>query len=509
MSVIDVDEKAFLSRMVHNPHQEWAPVDRDLQLFYDALQQQIRLTTVLQRQWIELGKDDHVALATPAARILLIVRRLDAVRVTRDHISRAGSRFVVTNLLYKDMVPDTAREEMGRRVEEVLRLMDEHRTLLTTLISGMEKDLLKAENDFRTGPCSTNVEQVNALFRRAFDTLTWSDKDKSEKRFAELQSKIEEQAHELATLKEQLTSKASCEDKAAEIAPSDSDYFHNMVEEVMGPEEPPPLVDEPSDDDEGDGEGSFDESEVGTIDEYQEEGLDEIRVDEPMEVAVHEQRVVEWVWQAPAPDERRDRVEDEGRQVDEQAQEVRPPEEVDQRVEAMNEEDEAIQQLRRRIEVAQDRFDALHRAFMKFPYRKREERSPRVSRKLQCAFCFHKGEHFSDSCPNVVSSEERLEIALEEGVHLKCLKMCWAALRCTHEDKVCFYCESLNGTPFEHLKWTEEEHHTALCCVPDRKRMAREMVEQAREELRELTGELARMTRDRNRNRQMRNDNED
>ncbi|VDO29340.1 unnamed protein product, partial [Heligmosomoides polygyrus] len=340
MSVIDVDEKAFLSRMVHNPHQEWAPVDRDLQLFYDALQQQIRLTTVLQRQWIELGKDDHVALATPAARILLIVRRLDAVRVTRDHISRAGSRFVVTNLLYKDMVPDTAREEMGRRVEEVLRLMDEHRTLLTTLISGMEKDLLKAENDFRTGPCSTNVEQVNALFRRAFDTLTWSDKDKSEKRFAELQSKIEEQAHELATLKEQLTSKASCEDKAAEMAPSDSDYFHNMVEEVMGPEEPPPLVDEPSDDDEGDGEGSFDESEVGTIDEYQEEGLDEIRVDEPMEVAVHEQRVVEWVWQAPAPDERRDRVEDEGRQVDEQAQEVRPPEEVDQRVEAMNEEDE-------------------------------------------------------------------------------------------------------------------------------------------------------------------------
>ncbi|VDO65642.1 unnamed protein product [Heligmosomoides polygyrus] len=93
------------------------------------------------------------------------------------------------------MVPDTAREEMGRRVEEVLRLMDEHRTLLTTLISGMEKDLLKAKNDFRTGPCSTSVEQVNALFRRAFDTLTWSDKDKSEKRFAELQSKIEEQAH--------------------------------------------------------------------------------------------------------------------------------------------------------------------------------------------------------------------------------------------------------------------------------------------------------------------------
>ncbi|VDO65640.1 unnamed protein product [Heligmosomoides polygyrus] len=70
------------------------------------------------------------------------------------------------------------------------------------------------------------------------------------------------------------------------MAPSDSDYFHNMVKEVMGPEEPPPLIDEPSDEDEDDGEGSFDESEVGTIDEYQEEGLYEIRVDEPMEVAV-------------------------------------------------------------------------------------------------------------------------------------------------------------------------------------------------------------------------------
>ncbi|VDO65639.1 unnamed protein product [Heligmosomoides polygyrus] len=91
-----------------------------------------------------------------------------------------------------------------------------------------------------------------------------------------------------------------------------------MIEEVMGPEKPPPLVDKPAnDDEEDDGEGCLDESKIGTIDVYEEEGLYEIRVD--VEVEVHDQRVIKWVWPAPAPDGRQDRVgervaEDEGRQ---------------------------------------------------------------------------------------------------------------------------------------------------------------------------------------------------
>ncbi|KAK5984627.1 hypothetical protein GCK32_022679, partial [Trichostrongylus colubriformis] len=147
-------------------------------------------------------------------------------------------------------------------------------------------------------------------------------------------------------------------------------------------------------------------------------------------------------------------------------------------------------ELERVIGNVQEEIDHMERAMDNFPYRKRESFSRGIRPLNQCCFCSVKGEHFSDSCPTVTDGQDRWEIMLERYFCQYCLNRCGMYDLCQYRYKECFYCERVRGTPFEYLI-PREPHHTALCRVPDQRGRARARIEEAREELQRLLGELS------------------
>ncbi|VDO85586.1 unnamed protein product [Heligmosomoides polygyrus] len=164
----------------------------------------MRAASVNHTQWTNLLSDENFLLATPASKVLNTVRLFKGALSVRD-IARLGTRYIVTNLLYRDATRGLpiSQSELDGKAE---RLMDEQTQKLNADIFQMEK-LHIAEKDLRIGPCSSNSKHVSALFRRAFDTLTAKEKGKSEQRFQELLEKIEAQAMELSSLKQQIEEK--------------------------------------------------------------------------------------------------------------------------------------------------------------------------------------------------------------------------------------------------------------------------------------------------------------
>nr|CDJ90019.1 unnamed protein product [Haemonchus contortus] len=73
----------------------------------------------------------------------------------------------------------------------MLLQLDKNKQRFEEVISEMEYELEKAEKDFNEGPCHTNAEHIDKLFCKAFENLTASDKDDADKRFADVQKKIE------------------------------------------------------------------------------------------------------------------------------------------------------------------------------------------------------------------------------------------------------------------------------------------------------------------------------
>lgn len=85
---------------------------------------------------------------------------------------------------------------------------------------------------------------------------------------------------------------------------------------------------------------------------------------------------------------------------------------------------------------------------------------------LRCSFCFAKGMHYSDSCPEVVSVEARNRRIRCE----RCLNLLHETEDCTKKEKKCMYCGS-------------KAHNKALCTLPERIRDCLVEIEEIEREL--------------------------
>ncbi|EYC34295.1 hypothetical protein Y032_0001g342 [Ancylostoma ceylanicum] len=79
---------------------------------------------------------------------------------------------------------------------------------------------------------------------------------------------------------------------------------------------------------------------------------------------------------------------------------------------------------------------------------------------LVCTFRCSVGEHASDACFRVLRVEDRIEVVENAALCKKCLKLCPSPCP---QQTYCKYCNS-------------EDHHTALCLLPEEKRRCREVI---------------------------------
>ncbi|KAK6018280.1 hypothetical protein OSTOST_16147 [Ostertagia ostertagi] len=475
MAFNEMNDMEYYTRLMTNPHQSWSSVQQDLDNTQELLRIELKVADAYKEQWNWTRNDETFVLATPAAKFIILSKLLHKIHASKHDISRLGVRVVSTQIFYRSLGDDSTERTFEKEVQENLKTMDIYTKQLSSLMKEIETYMKRAENDFRTGPCSTNAEQINALFRRAFETLTMEDKDKTGQKIIELQTQLNIQSEELARMKEELAKRPTSEPTQApvpmEVEMTDNEYFDRMINEVNEVEQPPELVSEESDEDERK------QAEVHMIVRVEDQEQSDrvvVRVDESQQ---EEKEAVVRVEQV-GHQERVVRVEDE---------------EHGRRTKREEREDSEIEELKNQCRYLEQKVDFMHDVVRKFPYRKKEFVSPGMRKDRSCAFCKAEGQHFSDSCPHYVDGDERYEMMIDEGVCRYCLERdkCNYDNTCPYAYKECFYCSRLEGTPFEYMI-IKDGHHTALCNIPNRKHEARTELDKAREELREVMTQLAR-----------------
>ncbi|VDL87420.1 unnamed protein product, partial [Nippostrongylus brasiliensis] len=88
---------------------------------------------------------------------------------------------------------------------------------------------------------------------------------------------------------------------------------------------------------------------------------------------------------------------------------------------------------------------------------------------MRCAFCNGKGVHYSDCCPHFITVKER---ASRVRCRL-CLDTLHTTENCNRRRKKCFYCQ-------------QEDHHTALCDLPEKIQDLNEEYDELEEMLQEM-----------------------
>ncbi|KAK6017222.1 hypothetical protein OSTOST_17289 [Ostertagia ostertagi] len=139
---------------------------------------------------------------------------------------------------------------------------------------------------------------------------------------------------------------------------------------------------------------------------------------------------------------------------------------------------EELREMREQIEIAI--FNLENRIHLKEREKPCEPRSfqglifRHEEKKMRCAFCEARGEHYSDSCPAVRDGESRRAAANRSNRCYLCLDWwCARGVLCSKYGNRCFHCG-------------KSDHHSALCCAPD---LAREMeieIDGLKEELLEM-----------------------
>nr|CDJ87190.1 unnamed protein product [Haemonchus contortus] len=450
------DDTKYLSEMILNRHTVLNRVQEDLKAIHEVFQQQVSVAAMIQFQWNYIKSEESYMLGTPASKIRTISRQMKDLMQAKEKISRMGVRFVYTSRYYKEVAHLGERhvngsvEEWDREAESMLLQLDKNKKRFEEVISEMESELEKAEKDFNEGPCHTNAEHINKLFRKAFENLTASDKDDAEKRFADVQKKIQEQSEEISRIKKMLDVPKKAVDPGNGNDPKiDDAYFSQMVKEVQANEakqnqEPPARVH-----DDGDAEEDWEmRSEIS-----------EENKSEELERRLESDRVVEI-----------------------RRPEQRPSSSLGQYEQRRDELNKLAAELKHKIYW-------MEKDLQDFPYRKREIYSPNMKRDLACAFCEVEGEHFSDSCPRFTNGNRRWNMILEKGFCQYCLAQCGKWEDCGAKKKKCYYCGRVSGTYFEYLI-PREGHHTALCNIPDAKEEVLYELDDNKGDLEELEEEI-------------------
>ncbi|KAK5978058.1 hypothetical protein GCK32_022800, partial [Trichostrongylus colubriformis] len=458
MPVNELTDTEYISRLITNPHKDWKAVQEDLNEITEELSIQIKVVSAHKQQWQWTRSDETFLLATPASRVGILAKLLHKIEGTKQELTRLGVRSAITKLFYKELACPDRKKELDNEVQGSLRVMDSQIKQLAIVMEEIQTHMQRADNEFRTGPCATQAEQVNVLFRRAFEQISSEEKQKMEEKFHQLQIQLDSQSAEIARLKEEKDQAARTKERSEDAELNDDEYFEQMTREVTVDEDLPPLASEDSDEEEG-GDQSPEEH----------------------------QQISQRVEERPPRDELNAVEEEEV--TDGEMEEMEEVESTDGETEETGSTDGEVEELEQRCRILERRMDRLHEAFMKYPYRKKEHYSPRMPPEMRCAFCFVLGEHFSDSCPNVIKAMDRYELLRDEGLCITCLERCSMFDDCPYLHKRCYYCERVRGTPFEDLI-EDFEHHTAVCGIPDLKERARERLNAARRDFREAVVEL-------------------
>lgn len=125
---------------------------------------------------------------------------------------------------------------------------------------------------------------------------------------------------------------------------------------------------------------------------------------------------------------------------------------------------------------------ALREILHEFPYRTIKD-SDTVDETVQCAFCKAEARHYSDSCPVVISGDERFAIVMNDGICRFCLGNCPAEQCRFRTRRPCWYCKKIEGTIVEDLIPDDRGHHKAICPVPDKRAVVRERLTQVQREI--------------------------
>ncbi|KAK6061101.1 hypothetical protein COOONC_01231 [Cooperia oncophora] len=247
MAERDVDSDiAYLSNLMLHRHTALTRVHEDLNVIEEAFHREISVASMIQLQWSYIVTDQTFILGTPGDRIRTLAKQMKDLILTRERFSRMATRYIYTNRYYKELAVSWKitmnQKEWDSKAEGILLQLDKNAT---------------AEKDFNAGPCHTNAQHINQLFRKAFDNLKSTERGDTEKRFEELQKKITEQAAEISRLKERIQQPnpetGPC---APEGEMTDDAYWSRMVEEIHDiqednqPQTPPPLASDGDDDDE-------------------------------------------------------------------------------------------------------------------------------------------------------------------------------------------------------------------------------------------------------------------
>ncbi|XGW11025.1 hypothetical protein V3C99_012490 [Haemonchus contortus] len=127
--------------------------------------------------------------------------------------------------------------------------------------------------------------------------------------------------------------------------------------------------------------------------------------------------------------------------------------------------------------------EELERGLRLLPTRKIAYRPQQVKFSVTCAFCEIKGAHFSDSCPEVREGHQRRRIIRFSKKCFYCLGWCKDQKNCEEKEKECWYCSIVRDTALDFLIPDDDGHHRALCAVPNSKDRVRDVIQNVRQAL--------------------------
>ncbi|VDL76573.1 unnamed protein product [Nippostrongylus brasiliensis] len=255
MSLAEIDgDTSYLTRMIAGFEPSPQQLQNELQEVFNAFETQWRAAKVQKTQWRHIRDEDGFKLARAAEQFLRASNCLRTAEVTKERITRIGSRFVLTSVLLRKTKFEREgtpirEDELHQKCREVISKVNELRKELDEDIADIVKYSSHAEKQLRNYHLYPDTAELTTIFRREADKVAEKKKESMMSRFAELQAKIEQQAAEITSSKEkmevrgqenQVSPPLDVEEEPDAAAEELDVYWENMMLEVRETSPPPP-----------------------------------------------------------------------------------------------------------------------------------------------------------------------------------------------------------------------------------------------------------------------------
>ncbi|KAK6030634.1 hypothetical protein OSTOST_03223, partial [Ostertagia ostertagi] len=497
LNITDSDLGCLITYLSGN-NQTASGFENDLSLTLEALHRQVDVAATLRVDWNHCREDEHFVLGGAGEQVLRILRLLRAAeQVSEKNFETRDEDQVVIgrlNSIHRHAWLDR-RHAFEVDSRKVLEFAHEGIRALNKFSDELEKELRRAENQYDNVRAmeTQHTFQRHKLLQVLRNDMAAEIKE-STKELVGLQEKMKKQDAEMVRLRQTVqsmkahsetmdpselvvtvdASKKTKRTVRSESGPvNDEEYFERMINEVQE-------------------EGEEQAMEIQPVEQVpkQVEQPDEkqrIREEEPT-VEQRRRRRPESLEDRrqvcrprPAEDHQQDHRLVDHQQVrrpvrSQSRRQVRHPVRFEERhrVRRAASFEERINELRYR---ARD----LEQVLRNFPFRNIGHKKGYDG---TCAFCGRYGVHFSDSCPEVVEGDQRLQIVDRKKLCHQCLGSCLPR-RCKYNPRSCWYCDRIRGSCVEDLIPEDEGHHKALCPVPDLRAEVRDRLNRMQDDIRD------------------------